>query len=234
MEVRSLPPEPNIEAGKRPSSLPRSGALPNVWDWCSPAGPWGPDRGLRRAVNLGHLSRLWGGVDGRVTCPGCGPRSLGRTERTKMTFEAMRGRDASTVEAERDAFGHLFRTEYERIVRVVAFIVHDQGRAEEIAQDAFVKAFDRWSTVGGYAHADAWVRRVAVRMAIRFARRERLRPGLETMASLPGPGGDGVDVEVLDALARLPVRQRAAATLFYLRTAGSTRSPRSCAAHPRP
>jgi DNA-directed RNA polymerase specialized sigma24 family protein len=175
---------------------------------------------FQRGVNLVHPSGLLDGVDGRATGAGCGPMSLGQTERTKMTIETMRGRVGSAVEAEREAFGHFFRTEYERVVRVVTFIVHDRGRAEEIAQDAFVKAFDRWSTVGGYAHADAWVRRVAVRMAIRFARRERSRAGLETMASLPRPGGEHGDVEVLDALARLPVRQRAAATLFYVEDRG--------------
>jgi RNA polymerase sigma-70 factor, ECF subfamily len=120
------------------------------------------------------------------------------------------------ADAERERFAHFFRAEYDRVVRVVAFIVHDRGRAEEIAQDAFVKAFDRWRQVGQYTNPDAWVRRVAVRMAVRFARRERIRPQLEAAAAPSPIGGADASPDVLGAMELLPARQRAVVTLFYL------------------
>ena len=38
------------------------------------------------------------------------------------------------------AFEDLFVDEYPHVVRLVSFIVHDQGRAEDVAQDAFVQS----------------------------------------------------------------------------------------------
>jgi RNA polymerase sigma-70 factor, ECF subfamily len=120
------------------------------------------------------------------------------------------------ADAEREAFAHFFRSEYEGVVRVTFFIVRDRGRAEEIAQDAFVKAFDRWHEVGEYAHADAWVRRVAIRMAVRFARRERVRRQIEARATPEIPDEIDLGSGVVGALVTLPAKQRAAATLFYV------------------
>lgn len=120
----------------------------------------------------------------------------------------------TVVDDARLAFEHFFRSEYVAVMNTVAFIVHDRGRAEEVTQDAFVKAFDHWKRIAAYERPDAWVRRVAVRMAIRSVRRERLRPGLEARAVQPSSSPSG-DVDVLEAVGELPPRQRAAATLFY-------------------
>ncbi len=69
--------------------------------------------------------------------------------------------------------------------------------------------------ISHYERPDAWVRRVAIRMAIRADRRERLRPRLEReleATPLPGP----VDIDLLRAIHQLPTSQRAAVALFYL------------------
>jgi RNA polymerase sigma factor (sigma-70 family) len=118
------------------------------------------------------------------------------------------------VDDARLAFEHFFRTEYVPVMNTVSFIVRDSGRAEEITQDAFVKVFDHWGRVAAYDRPDAWVRRVAVRMAIRSVRRERMRFRLETQ-TVPRAADPPGDVDVLRAIAQLPPRQRAAATLFY-------------------
>jgi Sigma-70 region 2 len=52
-------------------------------------------------------------------------------------------------------------------LRSVFLIVRDRGRAEEITQEAFVKLYTHWRRVARYDRPDAWVRRVAIRMAIR-------------------------------------------------------------------
>ena len=107
----------------------------------------------------------------------------------------------------------LFRREFATVARTVFLIVHDRGRAEEIAQDAFVKLLQRWATVSSYERPDAWVRRVAIRMAVRQARRELRRPSIEKLA---GAGVERVpDLDVAVAVAALAPMQRASVVLYY-------------------
>ena len=108
----------------------------------------------------------------------------------------------------------LFRTEYEAVVRTVYLILHDRERARDITQDAFMELLIRWKRISRYERPDAWVRRVAIRMAVRFLNRERRRASLEREidpATLPQP----VDVDLMRAIRQLPAVQRAAVVLFY-------------------
>jgi DNA-directed RNA polymerase specialized sigma24 family protein len=113
-----------------------------------------------------------------------------------------------------DAFTWFFRAEFPAVVKTVWLVVHDRGRAEEIAQDAFVQLLQHWTKVARYERPDAWVRRVAIRLAVRALRREALGRVLERgmdAPTLPAP----VDVDLLAAVRRLPPAQRAAVVLFY-------------------
>lgn len=113
-------------------------------------------------------------------------------------------------------FDDVFRDGYRSVVRVVAPIVGSVADAEAVAQEAFLKAYVRWRTVGRYDRPGAWIRRVAIRDGVRFAGRRRRRPD-----GLPPPGPDpapGVAARLdLDrALLRLPPKQRACVVLHYL------------------
>jgi RNA polymerase sigma factor (sigma-70 family) len=111
-------------------------------------------------------------------------------------------------------FTWLFRTEYEAVVRTVYLILHDRERARDITQDAFTELLMRWKKISRYERPEAWVRRVAIRMAIRFLNRERRRPWLEREldpTSLPQPA----DVDLLRAIKLLTPTQRGAIVLFY-------------------
>lgn len=123
--------------------------------------------------------------------------------------------DGDGTMSDRDVeFVWLFRTEYETVVRTVYLILHDRERARDITQDAFTELLTRWKKISRYDRPDAWVRRVAIRMAIRFLNRERRRPWLEREldpATLPLP----VDIDLLHAIEQLPPLQRAAIVLFY-------------------
>ena len=125
-------------------------------------------------------------------------------------------RAGAMVDAESD-FTAFFSTELPRVVRTVALIVGDRGQAEDIAQDAFVQLLEHWAKVSRYEQPDAWVRRVAIRMATRTARRERLRQVLEQAFRRvdEAPAVPERDGDVLDAVRRLPLRQRTAVVLFY-------------------
>ena len=112
-------------------------------------------------------------------------------------------------------FDWLFRTEYQPILRTVLLIVRDLGRAEEITQEAFVQLLGRWERISRYDRPGAWVRRVAIRLAVRTIRRERLRPRLERAAPMPAQASVP-DPDVDNAIRQLSPIQRACVVLYYL------------------
>jgi DNA-directed RNA polymerase specialized sigma24 family protein len=118
-------------------------------------------------------------------------------------------------ESQDAGFVGLFQVEYPPLVRSIYLIVHDREQARDIAQEAFVQLFPRWRRVSHYDRPDAWVRRVAIRIAVRAIRREGLRRRLEHGVDVTPPPGP-VDLDVLRAVAKLPGAQRAAVVLFYL------------------
>jgi RNA polymerase sigma-70 factor (ECF subfamily) len=113
------------------------------------------------------------------------------------------------------AFVELFRAEYPALVRSMYFIVQDREHARDLAQDAFIQLFTRWRRISRYARPDAWVRTVAVRLAVRSLKRERMRRHLEHEVDVVVEGR-ALDLDVLRAIATLPGSQRAAVVLFYL------------------
>ena len=120
-----------------------------------------------------------------------------------------------------DEVRDLFDDHYDQVVRAAFLIVQDWGRAEEVAQDAFVQLLRYWGRVSGHEMPAAWVRRVAVRLAVRAVRRERrLSSALARSAPPPvvaDPAEAAISVDVVAALGRLPAKQRAEAVLFYFK-----------------
>jgi RNA polymerase sigma-70 factor (ECF subfamily) len=90
----------------------------------------------------------------------------------------MPGRRRASAEPDGE-FVRFFRAEYPEVIRSVYLIVHDREQARDIAQDAFAELFSRWRRITRYDRPDAWIRRVAIRMAVRALRRERRRSDLE-------------------------------------------------------
>ena len=114
-----------------------------------------------------------------------------------------------------DDYAWLFRAYFRRIAQTVNMIVGDRARAEEVTQDAFVQLWRKWSSVSGYERPEAWVRRVAVRLAIRSAQRESRRRFLERAGRGEEPESFP-DPDLARAVAALAPMQRAAVVLFYL------------------
>ncbi len=111
-------------------------------------------------------------------------------------------------------YSAFFEREFPRVVRVVYLIVRDVGRAEELSQEAFIQLFTHWKKVSTYERPDAWVRRVAIRLSTRHARRERLRSVLERQ-TLASSYDAETPVDLLQALRGLCLNQRAAIVLHY-------------------
>ena len=51
------------------------------------------------------------------------------------------------MEAEQADFADFFRAEYQTLLRAIYLISGSRDEAEELAQDAFVKALERWDRV---------------------------------------------------------------------------------------
>src|ERR1700722_14606765 len=113
------------------------------------------------------------------------------------------------------AFDALFRREFGSIARTAYFVVGDWEVAREIAQDAFVQALRHWQKVQGMESPGGWVRRVAIRDAVRSRRRKTRGRSLELeRARLAEPPGS-LSLDVRGAILTLPARQRAAIALHY-------------------
>jgi RNA polymerase sigma factor (sigma-70 family) len=119
-------------------------------------------------------------------------------------------RETASVE-----FEWVFRSAYPSVLRTVVLILHDRGLAEQVTQDSFLKLCERWPRLAGVDNPTAWVRKVAVRAAIRLAQRNRRV--LVGIPADPAQRAEGwPDVDLQRAVAALPVRQRAAVVLHYL------------------
>ena len=119
-------------------------------------------------------------------------------------------------------FQEFYEASYGRIVAMVAAVLGDRHEAEDVAQEAFSRALGRWSRLDGYDLPEAWVRQVALRIAIDSGR--RVRRAIRVSAKLAGQRqppepepGDSLWFSALGtALRRLPLREREILVLHYL------------------
>jgi RNA polymerase sigma-70 factor (ECF subfamily) len=77
-------------------------------------------------------------------------------------------------------FEDFYAANYGKLTALVAAIIGDWHEADDIAQEAFARALARWPRVSGYELPEAWVRQVALRLAIDSSRRIR-----RTLRALP-------------------------------------------------
>jgi RNA polymerase sigma-70 factor (ECF subfamily) len=114
-----------------------------------------------------------------------------------------------------EGFDELFRSEYPALVRRLRLVVGSAAVAEEIAQDAFCVALERWPRVRTLERPGAWVQVVAMRRAFKHEGRRRTGAALEPAW---GPATDAapVDVDLERAIAELPDGQRRAIVLHHL------------------
>jgi RNA polymerase sigma-70 factor (ECF subfamily) len=117
-------------------------------------------------------------------------------------------------------FEHFYLEEYPRVVKLVYALSGSRTAAEDIAQEAFLRAYRDWERVGSYEHQAAWVRRVAANLATSGLRRRLLEA--RAMARLAGrrePALEPLPADQADfgrALRALPRRQAQAVALFYV------------------
>lgn len=118
-----------------------------------------------------------------------------------------------TVEEFEEFYAHAVR----RLIGQLFLVTGDLREAEDVVQEAFVRAWGARRKLDREGSPEAWVRLTATRLAIsRWRRRTRsaeawMRVG-SSAAAEPGPDA----VAVARALRSLPARQRLAVVLFYV------------------
>lgn len=129
------------------------------------------------------------------------------------------------VEADSDSeveipepFVRFYRAEYPAVVSLVYGLSGSRAAAEDIAQDAFLRAHREWARVESMESPVAWVKRVAINLAT--SRWRRLRAEAAALARLSPPVSfvppdDHLSI-FWDEVRRLPPRQAQAVTLHYL------------------
>jgi RNA polymerase sigma-70 factor, ECF subfamily len=120
-------------------------------------------------------------------------------------------------------FEEFYAANYGKITALVAAVLGDRSEADDVAQETFARALARWPRLSGYELPEAWVRQVALRLAIDSGRRVRrtLRalPLLRAAAARnpePEPGAALTLTPLGRALTRIPLREREVIVLHYV------------------
>jgi len=121
----------------------------------------------------------------------------------------------TTIETDYEAF---FHREFSTLAVLAGTVAGNRSAGEDIAQEALSRAHQQWAKVSSFDRPGAWVRRVAINLAIgrkrRFASEAkallRLAP---TQVAAEVRGGDPLVWAAVDELAP---RQRAVIALHYL------------------
>lgn len=115
-------------------------------------------------------------------------------------------------------FERFYSAGYRPLVRVLVPVVLDVHAAEEVAQEAFLRAYRNWAKVSTYDDPRGWLHRVAMRIAI--SRWRRLRTASAAMSRYGPPptveGADELSLSVLAALRELPMAQRQALVMHHM------------------
>ena len=116
-----------------------------------------------------------------------------------------------------DEFREFMRGRWAATVRLAYGLTGDTGHAEDVAQDAFARAYASWGRVSRAGDPQAYVRRIVINEYRRRFRKQRVAeelPGVLPDAGTMPPGPEERSA-LLDALRSLGPRQRAVIVLRY-------------------
>jgi RNA polymerase sigma-70 factor, ECF subfamily len=117
-----------------------------------------------------------------------------------------------------DDFESFYAAAFHRIAGQLFVVTGDLQDAEDVTQEAFARASVRWSRVRTYDIPEAWVRRVALRLATdRFRQARRRLAALRRLDAEPRMPAVSVEALALaDELRALPLSWRKAIVLHHL------------------
>lgn len=115
-------------------------------------------------------------------------------------------------------FAAFYEATWPRTVACAYALTGILSDSEDLAQEAYSRAWPRWSALRGYDDPGAWVRQVATRLAV--SRWRRARTAVAFLARSRGPEPAAAPSEataiLVAALKQLPEAQRRAIVLHHL------------------
>lgn len=115
-------------------------------------------------------------------------------------------------------FTALYQARFNDLSAQLYAYIGDATEAQDLVQEAFVRAWQRWHKIGEYDDPVAWVRRVAWNLATSRHRRVAVVRRFLSRTGPPDhhPAASADHVALVDALRKIPERQRQAMVLHYL------------------
>ncbi len=117
-------------------------------------------------------------------------------------------------------FTELYQRGFSALVAQVYAYLGDGAEAQDLVQEAYLRAWQKWRIVSQYDDPVAWVRRVAFNLATSRWRRQNLLNRVlrqhHTAHRVPVPAIGPEHVALVSALRQLPQQQRLAVVLHYL------------------
>ena len=115
-------------------------------------------------------------------------------------------------------FDTFYAATSERVLAQVHAFTGDLAEAQDCVQEAYARAWQRWHTVREYDAPNAWVRRVACRLAVSRFRHTRAGIGVLRRQGPPTvvPDLDPSHVALISALRKVPADQRLALVLHHV------------------
>jgi len=109
------------------------------------------------------------------------------------------------------AFERLYRATCGEVYGVCLRMTADPAVAEECVQRAYVKAWNKLQAFEGKSRLETWLHRIAVNEVLGLGRRERrllAAAHVPNVSLLPNPSDPSEGLDLENAIARLPQRQR--------------------------
>ena len=142
--------------------------------------------------------------------------------RLELNVRARRRSEAALVRAARagddTAVEELFRRHWPGTYRAAYLVVADAAAAEDIAQEAFLKAVAALDRFDRRRPLAPWLHRIAINRAIDWTRARTARPeqGDASERAAAPTDATGLSEDLVAALAALPTERRAPVVLRYL------------------
>ena len=109
-------------------------------------------------------------------------------------------------------FAEFYRREYERSVRLAWLLTGSAAAAEDVVQDAMAGLYGRFARVEA---PEAYLRRAVVNLSRSWQRDERRQRERASLLERERPALERGDAELLEAVGRLPYRQRVVVVARY-------------------